>query len=309
MLRRRRTEILTVLASAAVGGTLFYFAVYVQRTYGCALFLGAPFAMGLVGGALLSRRPTVGPAVVSAFSAAMTIALALLLMGNEGFICILLALPLAMLPLLAGTVLAYVIFRRCGPAARGMAAILALSVAGVMFAEPAALGGAPVLAVADSVVIDAPPGRVWSAIVGLDAVPSNDWVYRAGLACPQRTRIVTPAAGGQRVCTMSTGKLVEQIEVWEPNRRMRWHSLSVPPPMRELNPFHEGVDAPHLHGYYTSPRGEFVLEPLGAHRTRLTRRTWYSQRLYPSAYWRLWAELGISRIHRTVLEHVRTICS
>jgi hypothetical protein len=39
--------------------------------------------------------------------------------------------------------------------------------------------------------------------------------------------------------------------------------------------------------------------------TRLTRRTWYSVRLYPNSYWRFFCELAISQIHRTVLDHVR----
>ena len=65
------------------------------------------------------------------------------------------------------------------------------------------------------------------------------------------------------------------------------------------------VDPPHLHGFYESPRGEFALEAIGPRLTRLTRRTWYSQRLQPSFYWSLLCELGISQIHRTVLEHVR----
>jgi hypothetical protein len=39
----------------------------------------------------------------------------------------------------------------------------------------------------------------------------------------------------------------------------------------------------------------------------VTRRTWYSQRLYPAAYWRFWCEVGISHIHQTVLEQVRSL--
>ena len=75
--------------------------------------------------------------------------------------------------------------------------------------------------------------------------------------------------------------------------------------MEELNPFHEHVDPPHLHGTYRNVRGEFALEPAGEGRTRVTRRTWYQHDLYPSAYWRIWCDWGASRIHLLVLEHLR----
>ena len=79
--------------------------------------------------------------------------------------------------------------------------------------------------------------------------------------------------------------------------------------MTEMNPFYDHVDAPHLHGYYSSPKGEFVIERLDARHSRLTRRTWYWQRLYPASYWGAWCELGISHIHMTVLDHIRAVCS
>ncbi|HEX3110224.1 MAG TPA: hypothetical protein VHU41_14110, partial [Thermoanaerobaculia bacterium] len=161
--------------------------------------------------------------------------------------------------------------------------------------------------VSDSIDIRATPRATWQTIVSLDRVPQpHDWIYRVGVACPQRTRIVKPAVGGLRVCTLSTGALIERIDVWSPERMLRWRSVSVPPPMREMNPFRADVDPPHLHrDFYDSPAGEFALSPIGNRFTTLTRRTWFRHRLYPAWYWNFWCELAISRIHRTVLEQVR----
>lgn len=114
---------------------------------------------------------------------------------------------------------------------------------------------------------------------------------------------VQASHGGTRVCTMSTGLMLERIDGWEPGRRLSWRALSTPPPMTELNPFGE-VDAPHLHDFYRNVRGEFFLERIGDV-TRVTRRTWYEHDLYPSAYWRIWCDIGASKIHRLDLEHVR----
>jgi hypothetical protein len=183
---------------------------------------------------------------------------------------------------------------------------LLLIVPSLMWIEPRLQSAPPLEIVEDSIAVQASPAEVWDAVVRLDRVPApSDWMYRAGVACPQRTRIESPRAGGYRVCTLSTGQLVEQIEVWRPGRTLRWHARSTPPPMRELNPFYDHVDPPHLHGYYDSPRGEFAIGRIGLNRTRLTRRTWYSQQLRPNAYWAFFCEMAISQIHRTVLEHVR----
>lgn len=163
----------------------------------------------------------------------------------------------------------------------------------------------PLYAAADSIVIDGTPEEVWSALVALSDVPKpDDLFFRAGIATPQKTKIVACESGGLRVCTLSTGTLLERIDVWQPGTRLGWRALSTPPPMKELNPFGD-ADPPHLHGTYRNLRGEFALERIDAHRTRVTRRTWYEHDLYPSFYWRIWCDLGASKVHRLVLEHLR----
>jgi hypothetical protein len=57
-----------------------------------------------------------------------------------------------------------------------------------------------------------------------------------------------------------------------------------------------------------SRRGEFLLVPLTGGRTRLEGRTWYQLEMFPQAYWTLWSDAIIHRIHRRVLAHIRTLC-
>ena len=33
--------------------------------------------------------------------------------------------------------------------------------------------------------------------------------------------------------------------------------------------------------------------------------TWYRHNMWPAAYWKLWSDLIIHRIHRSVLEHIK----
>jgi hypothetical protein len=74
--------------------------------------------------------------------------------------------------------------------------------------------------------------------------------------------------------------------------------------MFELTPYRH-VHPPHLHGYLRSNRGEFRLVALPSGRTRLEGRTWYEFDMFPQAYWTLWSDTLIHRIHERVLKHVK----
>jgi hypothetical protein len=46
---------------------------------------------------------------------------------------------------------------------------------------------------------------------------------------------------------------------------------------------------------------------LGGGRTRLEGRTWYTFDMQPQAYWTLWSDLAIHKIHRRVLGHIKQL--
>ena len=302
-----RVALLAVGVPVVIAGALAYLAIYVSGVYGLALFFAVPLMIGWLATALL--RIARGPRSLSdclsiSAAAALVLASAFLVVRAEGLACILMALPLSAPMIILGSVVAYSLFHRREWNAIRASAIVVTIVLTAIAIEPR-FHHASSAVVADSILVRASPRETWRAIVALDRIPQpHDWIYRLGVACPQRTRIVSPATNGLRVCTMSTGVVVEQIEVWRPEAMLRWRSQSAPPPMKELNPFAD-VDPPHLHGYYEAPRGEFALAPAATNMTILTRRTWYTQELAPAYYWRWWCELAINHVHRTVLEHVR----
>jgi hypothetical protein len=69
----------------------------------------------------------------------------------------------------------------------------------------------------------------------------------------------------------------------------------------------EGVVEPrHLHGYFESHQGQFLLTELPGGRTRVEGTTWYSHSMWPETYWHWWSDYVIHRIHMRVLEHIKT---
>lgn len=64
------------------------------------------------------------------------------------------------------------------------------------------------------------------------------------------------------------------------------------------------VRAAHLDGYFQATWGRFDLEELPGGRTLLVGTTRYQVRMYPQAYWALFADAIVERIHMRVLRHI-----
>jgi len=127
----------------------------------------------------------------------------------------------------------------------------------------------------------------------------------AGVAYPQRAEIHGTGVGAVRHCVFSTGTFVEPIEVWDAPSLLRFRVTEQPEPMREWIPYH--VHPAHLDHYLVSHKGQFLLESLPDGRTRVIGTTWYSNRMWPAAYWNLWSDYIIHRIHRRVLTHIQKL--
>jgi len=293
----------TVVASALAAGGLAALEIR-SLEYGWVLFLVVPYFIGFFASAVL-RFWGPKPARTSywlAGSSAAVLALGFLIFGIEGLVCIAMAAPIAVPLVFLGAFCGYVLLheRALLSAAGGTALVLLLAAAtsGLERTFPLAV---PTFTVTDSITVAAPPDVVWQSLISMGSLGQpNDWIFRAGVACPQRVDIYGRGEGAMRVCTLSTGLLNEKITTWEPGQRMRWVSLTTPAPLKELNPFREAAP-PHLHGFYRSVGGEFELTPAGNGATRVIRRSSYQHHMYPAWYWRIWCDYVASRGHIYVL--------
>lgn len=294
-------------------GSLALFAVAISSisagNYGIVLFMILPVLVGALG-VFVSTPQTMGQAIGKSSLAILVASALLLLVKIEGAICILMTLPLALPLAWFG---AWIAFRLLGRRALHENQTAALFL--VLALAPVGAGtehlwkpADPVFPVSTSVDIAAPPSTVWQHVVSFSNLPAErDWVFHLGLAYPLRATIDGTGVGAVRRCEFSTGPFIEPITVWDAPRHLAFRVTSNPAPMEEWTP-HGHLDAPHLHGYLVSHRGEFRLKPLdGGRRTRLTGTTWYQHHLQPAAYWRVWSDWIIHRIHLRVLTHVRTL--
>jgi hypothetical protein len=302
------------LVALALAVPLALFAVLlgaqVLQSYGFSLFVGAPFTLGMVTVLLFgfSRPKPFGPCIGVAMAAVPLAGMAILLVAFDGAICLIMAAPIAFFLAFLGAVVGYVIQSR--PWLNDQAASLMLAVLivlpALMAAESANEPAPDVRAVETEVIIDAPPFQVWPHVIAFPPLPEpDDWLFRTGVAYPQRAEIHGTGIGAVRHCVFSTGTFVEPIEVWDSPSLLRFRVTEQPEPMHEWSPYH--IHPAHLDHYLCSHKGQFLLESLPDGRTRLVGTTWYSNRMWPAAYWNLWSDYIIHRIHGRVLNHIQKL--
>ncbi|HKE90480.1 MAG TPA: SRPBCC family protein [Gemmatimonadales bacterium] len=300
---RRRSALLGLGAALAVTIPTILLGVYFKRNYSFGLFLGTPFTAGWVSAQVFnSGHPRrAGETVRLALFAVLLAGLLLIAFAAEGAFCLILAFPLAALVAIPGALLGRAVALR-GHETAGMAALLAPL---LVLTEPKL--PPPSYEVVSTVEIAAPPDQVWQRVVSFPEIPPpTEWLFRIGVAAPQRARIVGTGVGATRYCDFTTGSFFEPITVWEPGRRLAFDIVRQAPPMHEWSPYRD-VNPPHLDGYFRATHGEFELVPLPEGRTRLVGRTRYEVEMSPQGYWAVVAGQIVSAIHLRVLRHIQRI--
>ena len=299
-----REALIALAAGLAVSVPTVLLSVLVVRSYSTPLFLGTPFSMGAIGAYVLNRahERTLGYTFEVVFAGLVLLAGTVLLFALEGALCALMALPLAGVVALLGAILGRALALHA-PDAPTHAALVVVALPALAVVD-ARSGPAPPHEVVTSVVVDAPRDVVWHNVVTFAELEEpREWLFRLGVAYPRRARIEGSGVGAVRYCEFSTGDFVEPITEWEALRRLAFDITRQAAPMRELSPYRR-VRATHLDGYFRATWGRFDLHELPGGRTLLVGTTRYEVRMYPQAYWALFADAIVERIHRRVLRHI-----
>lgn len=299
---------LAIVVTAVLGLGFVLMGTIVIGAYGWSLFVALPFCLGMFSVLLYSYhepRDFVDCMGVALLPVGL-VGAGLILVAVEGIICVLMAAPFALALAALGGALGYAIqVGHWRPQTPAMYSILILLVPASFGVEHAAALRPPVYEVRTTVEVSAPPEKVWGQVVAFAEIPPpKELLFRAGIAYPIRAEISGHGVGAVRHCIFSTGPFVEPIEVWDEPSLLRFGVTANPAPLNELTPYGH-IDAPHLHGYFASEEGQFLLTALPGGRTRLEGTTWYHDAMWPAAYWHLWSDYIIHRIHSRVLEHIR----
>jgi uncharacterized membrane protein YhaH (DUF805 family) len=283
--------------------------VYVFANYGSALFFGTPLIAGAVSAYLLNGSAAQSMPRTLGHTSLMVLfcCSGFLFIGLEGAICILMAVPI-MLPIaLMGAMIGRAIAIETRRPRREHRGLIGCLLAVPIFASwEGSLVSTPTLAVTTHIDVQAPLDVVWNAVVRFPEITARPaWYFRMGIAAPLRARIEGQGVGALRYCEFTTGTFVEPITTWDKPHCLAFTVSEQPEPMFELTPYRH-LHPPHLDGSFRSIRGEFQLSPLPGGGTRLAGTTWYTLAIHPHAYWTIWSDALVHRIHERVLKHIKT---
>jgi hypothetical protein len=280
-------------------------AIALGAAYNGLLFMLTPFLIG-VGAAWIPQTPSCTRSAASGAFATVISCLVFLLIGAEGLLCLIMAVPIAVPIGTVGGALGGLLRARWS-----RPPVITLVVLGALLPLGISWRGAPPhpstpTAITTAIDIPASPQAVWDALVAFPPITARPTGILAwGIAYP--THAVLREADGHRIreCHFTTGPFIEPITTWDPPRLMAFDVAAQPDPMRELSPW--DIHPPHLDTVLRSHRGALLLEPLPGGGTRLSGTTWYTLGVEPAWYWRWWTEPILHAVHRRVLEHVAAV--
>ena len=309
--QERAGPLSSALVAMGIGSVLGFAAlaylIFVAKNYGVAMFFDAPFTVGAVTAYLYNRRY---PATLKMTCQVIVLTFAfmggvVIMVAVEGAVCVLMAAPLVLTVACLGAIPGRSIaLRREGSGIQPFMAMLLIPAAALTERAQPASQLHEILSVIE---IDAPTDVVWRHVIQFSELePPTETIFRFGIAYPIRARIEGSGVGAVRHCEFSTGAFVEPITRWEPGRLLAFDVTKQPPPLEEWSPYAD-IAPPHLDGYIQSRRGEFRLIALDGGRTRLEGRTWYTLDIRPRAYWMMFSDAFIGRVHRRVLTHIERL--
>lgn len=288
-----------------IGSILLSIGVKFIESYGIAIFLVLPFFIGALTTILLKKKHlenyTLTKAVFTGFTNIIVISLAILFVGIEGLICIVMASPILLLFVFIGSAIAGT-YVKSEQNTNAVILFFSVSILGLSFAER---DKTPSLSeVKTSIIINAPIETVWENVVVFPQLDEpTEILFKAGIAYPINATIEGEGVGAIRYCNFTTGSFVEPITTWNAPTHLAFDVLEQPEPMKEIS--YWNFDAAHLHDYFVSKNGEFRLKKIDENTTELTGTTWYTHKIYPEFYWRIWSDEIIHQIHNRVLTHIK----
>jgi hypothetical protein len=293
-----------VVVSVTLALLLTLLGIYYFQDYGVAIFILIPLLIGSTSVYLFGRNNTISAKEANAvgFLSLLIFVFGLLFFAIEGLICILMAAPISAIICLLAINFTHAYTGKSPKGVSYSIVILVLSTPLVSFVEKDMLP--EVVPITTSVVIDASPQSVWKNVVEFPQLEEpSEFLFHTGVAYPINATIEGKGVGAIRYCNFTTGAFVEPITVWNENKLLAFDVKEQPIPMKELNFW--DIDAPHLHDYFVSKKGQFKITVLANGRTLLEGTTWYYNKIKPNAYWNIWSDYIIHKIHERVLKHIK----
>jgi hypothetical protein len=259
-----------------------------------AYFIIVPILMGFISAYYWQNLgyKTIRYVGLSAVNTLLVCALSFLFL-HEGAICLLIVSPLILVFIVAGALTGRAIFRRRNKTVNvSFAGILLVLIAADIFSSHEFTAK-----VSDTMVINAPIGKVWPLVVEYQPITmkENYWLFKIGMPSPVQSTVTGHYEGAGRSCIFSNGYVFdEKMIVYKPNEELTFDIVSQP---RD----------PEIMGHIDILRGQFLLKDNGDGTTTIIGSSWYKLYVFPVWYFDTWAESITRNVHIRVMEHIKLL--
>lgn len=299
-----KRQIVSISISVVIGGLLTILGIYGVGEYGIAIFVVTPFFLGFAPVILFGYKNKIRASdsrKIGLFSLTFFM-LGLVFFAIEGFICIIMAMPIGLVFAWIGSYIGYLVIRKShkkGPV--GMFVLILFIPSYSLFEKQI---DPEIYSVVTSIEIAASPEKVWENVVEFPQLEKpKEFIFQTGISYPINAKIKGKGVGAIRYCNFTTGSFVEPITKWDEPNLLAFEVLEQPAPMKEISFW--DIDAPHLHDYFVSKKGQFKLVRLKNGNTKLIGTTWYYNNIKPNLYWNIWSDYIVHQIHNRVLKHIK----
>jgi hypothetical protein len=270
--------------------------------YGWSLFMTLPLSIGLTIGyhTRISKSISWLKLSFKVFFIIVAISAALIAIGLEGAICVLMALGLIVLPALLGLLFGYLI-RKIYVIQFFFLVVIFNS--GFIIYDVYEKEGFEEEA-AYSVEINLPLLQVNNILQQKFEFSEHPNIFfKNGISYPNTMQLQKLDRKLCLICTLNKEEVV--LPILELNDTiMRFTVEDDFIAMKETNPFYE-VHTKHQQGYFKVVFGEFKLKEISKNKTRIIATTRYQYKITPRFYWRWWTNYIVQEMHEHVLSDIK----
>ncbi len=279
------TAIIVVL-----GGVFLFFGL---ADYGFSFFVIFPVAVGFSIGTLGAKeRRNAG--LISLIGGLLFALLWLIIGGVEGWICVVMAIPLLALFMAIGYWIARVIvkkFMTSGSASTLKVIIIPLVVLVASNSiETFFQADQKPITVINSILLPYPAETVFDGVKAMDKLDADKpFLLALGLPAPYKCELESNSIGAKRTCLFDNGKIVAEITDYQSGKRLEMK-------VKEYN----------LTGsqWFVFNDAAYTFEEVSG-QTKLTRTTTYQSELRPRIYWQWFETYAIGQEHKFVLASLK----
>ncbi len=282
---------LTIILTVLFLGMGFAFLHFEMVEYGWLFFILLPIVLGISIGAMTKSSwnilgYTIGIGVFSG---------GLIAFGLDGFICIIMALPIIIVFTFIGSIIILLIKKYAKIKGTNNIKILITPLIilfiGIPVENITTSNEKLIIEVSTEIILPYSTFDVYDAIKSVDTLDAKKpFLMKINLPIPQKCILEKEEVGALRTCYFEGGKIVERVTEIERGKILRMDVINYQLNGKKWLGFEEAI---------------YLFEKIDENSSKLTRITTYTSKLLPRSYWQPIENIGIQQEHEYVFSNLK----